>query len=371
MNRKFRIGLATVLLAGAAAVAGVVTVSRHSVPAEAASESPRQSVLTVAVVTPQRLQWPQTLPASGALAAWQEAVIGSEVGSLQITEVFVDVGSIVTRGQELARLSRESTLADLHKEEAAVAQARASLSQAQANAKRARMVKDSGALSEQQINDYLITEETARASLASAEAALESTRITLAKTSVRAVDSGVVTSRSATLGAVVSAGSELFRLLRQGRVEWNAEMDAQQIGQVRSGQKAHLTLADGRQVEGQVRMVAPTLNSNTGRAIAYVALPIDSGAKAGSFASGAIDLESKAVLTLPQSAVVLRDGRSFVFTVGEDSRAIRHLVTTGQYRDDRVEIVKGLNAGVRVVESGGAFLADGAQVTVAATEPKS
>jgi len=369
VNRKIRIGVAAVLLAGVAT--GAITLGRHSAPAEAALEAPRQSVLTVTVVTPHPVQWPQTLPASGAVAAWQEAVIGSEVGSLQITDLFVDVGSVVTRGQELARLSRDSTFADLHKQQAAVAQAKASLSQAQADAKRARAVKDSGALSDQQINNYLITEETARASLASAEAALESTRITLAKTSVRAVDDGVVTSRSATLGAVVSAGSELFRLLRQSRVEWNAEMDAQQIALVRSGQKAHLTLADGRQVEGVVRMVAPTLNSNTSRAIAYVALPTDSGAKAGSFATGAIDLETKVALTLPQSAVVLRDGRSFVFTVGDDSRAIRHLVTTGQRRDNRVEIVKGLNAGVRVVESGGAFLADGAQVTVVATEPKS
>lgn len=369
MNRNLRIGLAVVAVLAAAG--GVATLSLPRSPAAAPPEASRQSVLSVTVTAPQMLDWPQVLQANGALAAWQEAVIGAEVGSLRITNLFVDVGSVVVRGQELARLSQDSTRAEQRKQVALVAQAKASLSQAQANARRARVVKDSGALSEQQVTEYLIAEETARASLASAEAELESTRITLGKTSIRAVDDGVVTTRSATLGNVVSAGTEMFRLLRQGRVEWNAEMDSQQIAFVHPGQKARLTLPGGHSVVGEVRMAAPTLNTSTSRAIVYVSLPADSGATVGSFVSGEIQLDAKSALTLPQSAVVLRDGRSYVFAVGEDNRVIRHTVTTGRRRDNRVEILAGLAVDSRVVEAGGAFLSDGAPVTVVAPGPKS
>lgn len=329
-----------------------------------ATPAARGSVLTVTATVPRLEDWPRTLAASGALAAWQEAVIGAETGNLRVTDLFADVGTQVTRGQELARLSQGSVRADIRKQEALVAEAKATLAQAQANARRARLVKGSGALSDQQVNDYLITEETAKASLASAEADLDNSRITLERTSIRAVDDGVVTSRSATLGTVVSAGAEMFRLQRQNRVEWQAELDARQILRVRPGQTARVTLPDGRTVEGTVRQTAPALNSATARGIVYVALPVGSGALAGGYASGDIALGNSPALTVPQSSVVPRDGRSLVFTIGEDDRVTRRIVTTGRRLGDRVEILSGLPADARLVESGGAFLNDGATVTV-------
>jgi RND family efflux transporter MFP subunit len=364
VSKKVLFAIAAALLIAATTV-GALALR----PPQAPAEVPRAAVLTVTVTSPQRQDWPQLLSGSGALAAWQEAVIGAEVGSLRVNELFVDVGSVVIKGQELARLSQDSTRAELRKQEAQVTQYKARLAQAQANARRARLVKDSGALSEQQVTEYLLAEETAQATLAAAEADLEATRITLAKTVIRALDDGVITSRSATLGNVVVAGTELFRLLRQNRVEWNAELDAQQLAMVRTGQKARLTLPGGARVEGTVRMVAPSLSSSTSRGIVYVALPGGSGATAGSYASGEIELEARSALTVPQSTVVLRDGRAYVFTLNEDNRVARHTVTTGRRRDNRVEITEGLAADAHVVESGGAFLSDGAIVSVAKARP--
>lgn len=360
MNKNILTGVAAILLA----VAAGAFMLRSPLGTSAAANTPRQSALTVTLTAPQPVDWPQALAASGAVAAWQEAVIGSEVGSLRVTDLFVDVGSVVTRGQELARLSQDAIRAELRKHEAEMAQAKATLAQAQANARRARLVKNSGALSEQQVTEYLITEETARANLAATEADLEATRVTLGKTSIRAVDDGVITARSATLGNVVTAGAEMFRLLRQNRVEWNAELNAQQIALVHPGQKARLTLPGGTEVAGTVRMAAPSLNSNTSRGLVYVALPSDSGATVGSYASGEIEMGTRLALTVPQTAVVLRDGRTYVFVVGADNRVVRHTVTTGRRRDNRIEITEGLPADARVVASGGAFLSDGAIVTV-------
>ena len=365
MNPKRLIPIFAVGMIVAASGAGFFLSSSHdkAVAAEAA-EVQKKSVLTVTAVSPSEEEWPQTIETSGAIAAWHEAVIGAEVGGLQITDVLVDVGDKVSQGQELARLSSESPMVDVHKKEAAVAQAKAALESAKANAARTRKIKDKGALSDQQITDYLTAEESAAANLASAEADLENARITLRKTSVQAVDDGVITSRSATLGQVASAGTEMFRLLRQGRIEWNAEVDAQQLQQIRPDQKAVVTLPDGTRIEGRVRVASPSLNTNTSRAIVYVSLPSDCGASAGTFVNGSLELDPKKALTVPQSAIVLRDGRSYLFVLNNDSTVSKRPVQTGRYREGRVEVLDGLDPSIPVVESGGAFLSEGSAVTV-------
>lgn len=107
MNRLIPLGMAVAALAALVGGGVILTRAPHAATTETAAERP--SVLTVTATTPQTQDWPQTLVASSALAAWQEAVIGAEVGNLRITELFADVGSPVVRGQELARLSQDST----------------------------------------------------------------------------------------------------------------------------------------------------------------------------------------------------------------------------------------------------------------------
>ncbi|WP_417068554.1 efflux RND transporter periplasmic adaptor subunit [Niveibacterium terrae] len=335
--------------------------SPQAAPAPAAS----RAVMAVQTVLPQRADWPRELTANGALAAWQEGVVSAETGGLRVTALHADVGDVVKRGQLLAELARDSVEADLRKYQAALASSQASLAQASANAARARQVKGSGALSDQQVNEYLIAERTALASVAQASAQLDAQKIVLAHTRILAVDDGAISSRSATLGKVASSGEEMFRLVRQNRIEWRAELDARQLAEVRSGQSASLTLPDGGTVSGRVRVAAPTLASDTSRAYVYVSLPVASPARAGMYASGRIEVGSRPALSVPQSAVVLRDGRSYVFEVGADSRVLRRSVTIGRRQGDRVEIVSGISDAARVVASGAAFLADGDKVSLA------
>jgi RND family efflux transporter MFP subunit len=347
----------------------------HSMPAMAKSTEDAvvapSAALTVQLVTPSTQDWPQIVQASGPLAAWQEAVVGTETGSLRITELLVDVGSSVKRGQLMARLADEMLQADLSKQNAALDQARLNLAQAQANLQRTKAVTDSGALSGQKIEEYKIEEALKRAALASSEADQKSTRIRLAQTRIVAVDDGVVLARSAMLGNVVPAGTELFRLVRQGRIEWHAELDAQQLARVQQGQAARLTLPGGVAASGTVRLVAPTLSTSTGRATVYVSLAPGSGAQVGMFASGTIELAQAPALTLPQSAVVLRDGRSDVYQMNPDGVTVsRRTVVTGRRQGDRVEVVSGLDSKARVVASGGAFLSEGSRVQVESSKSK-
>ncbi|GKS86203.1 efflux RND transporter periplasmic adaptor subunit [Acidovorax sp. SUPP1855] len=328
------------------------------------------SALTVQVVSAETQTWPQPLQASGALAAWQEIIVSPETSGLRIAELLVDVGSTVRRGQLMARLADGTVKAELRKQEALVAQARASLGQAGTNLRRAQAVDVAGALAPQKMDEYRANEATAQASLASAQADLESARLKLSHTRIVAADDGVVASRSAVLGNVVNAGAELFRLVRQGRVEWRAELDARQLANVRVGQGARLVLPSGMNADGTVRLVSPTLSATTGRGTVYVSLAPGQGAQAGQFASGTIDLGSRAAITLPQSAIVLRDGRSYVYVLDDQQRATSRVITVGRRHGDRVEVVSGLEPRWRVVASGGAFLSEGASVTVASVDAR-
>ena len=277
-----------------------VLVAATAVPCSTAADAPPAAALTVSTVAPRVEHWPVSIPAHGNLAAWQEAVVAAETGGLRIVALSAEVGDVVERGQTLAQLSQDAVLADVALQEARVAQAAAALSEAQANAERAREASGRPAMSEQQAKQYLVGEESAKANLRAAEAQLRSQQIRLDQTHIRAVDDGVIAARSATLGAVVQGGTELFRLVRQNRVEWRAEVMAEQLAHVRPGQTARLRLAGGETVEDTVRVASPTFDPGTRMALVYVDLPAAGSARPGMFARGEILVAAAPALTVPE-----------------------------------------------------------------------
>ncbi|WFU92249.1 efflux RND transporter periplasmic adaptor subunit (plasmid) [Rhizobium sp. CC1099] len=329
------------------------------------ADQPAAPALTVSLVKPAQREWPEIVPASGWLKPWQEAIIASETSGLRITDVLADVGSIVTKGQTLVQLSKNSMLADLRKQEAAVVTAKANLTRAKANADRARRLRPSGALSDEKIAEYLVDEETATASLASEDAALDSAKIKLAQTTITAVDDGLITSRSAELGAVVSAGTELFRLVRQQRVEWQAEVSPRYLPRLSEGLSVKIDGPDDHSIPGKVRLVGPLVSTDTSRAIVYVTLPADVRPRVGLYVTGEIELQTTPALTVPETAVVFRDGINYVFAAGDDKRVRRIRVETGRRNNGEVEIISGIDRSSKVVMSGGAFLSDNDFVRIA------
>jgi HlyD family secretion protein len=343
--------------------AGKKPVANAKAPATAASAP---ASLTVSVVTPERGEWPKTVSANGSIAAWQEAVIGAEAMGLRLTEVAVQVGDRVRRGQLLARLQSATTEAEAATTRAQIAEAEAALAEAQANAERAKQLQATGAISAQQIGQYVTGEQTARARVAALKARADADRVRLAQTRIVAPDDGVISSRTATVGAVVQPGQELFRLIRQQRLEWRAEVPASELAQLSPGVAVRVTPAGGRTVTGKLRMVAPTVDATTRNGIVYVDLPEPGDAKAGMFARGEFEVGRASGLTLPQSAVLLRDGHAYVFVVGADGRVAQTKVEVGRRTGNRVEIAQGLQADARVVAEGAGFLADGDTVRVVA-----
>jgi RND family efflux transporter MFP subunit len=335
---------------------------------KAASTKPANSAkpaLTVTIARPQLTRLPQTLAANGDIAAWQEASIGSEANGLRLTEVLVNVGDVVRAGQLLARFSDETIQADLAQVRAALLEAQATLNEASTNAERARSLMNTGALSTQQINQFITAEQTARARVAAAEANLNAQRLRLKFTQLLAPDSGVISARSATVGAVVANGTELFRMIRKGRLEWRAEVMASELARIRPGTAVTLVAANGTRLSGKVRMIGPTVNPQNRAALVYVdLLPAGSGEAAAKPGMG-----SGNGVTLPQQAVVVRDGFSYVFQLKPDSRVVQQKVKTGRYLQDQVEITEGLSLQDEVVVAGAGFLNDGDLVKVTRSDP--
>lgn len=359
------------LLVAVLAVAGVVwAVGRApSKPANPQASAPKPA-LTVTTAQPQTAQLPITLSANGNITAWQEAVVGSESNGLRLSEVRVNVGDTVRAGQVLASFAAESVLADVAQTKANLAEAEANAQDAAGNAERARSLQATGALSTQQINQFETSAQTAKARVDAARATLAVQQLRLKHTQVLAPDSGVISARSATVGAVVPSGTELFRLIRQGRLEWRAEVTSSELGRLPVGTAVALTAANGAQVTGKVRMLAPTVDVQTRAALVYVDLPTGAAVKAGMFAKGEFNLGMSGALTVPQQAVVVRDGFSYVFRLNADSRVSQLKIQAGRRLGDRVEVLDGLTPDTVLVVSGAGFLNDGDLVkNVPVSEP--
>ena len=327
--------------------------------------------LTVSVVRPERVEWPEVIQASGTITAWQEAIVGAEVVGLRLAELMVDVGDEVTKGQVLARFDDATTLAMVRQTESAVAEAEANVAEAEANAQRAERLGKTGALSQQDATQYLTRGRTAQAQLESAKARLHSQKLALDYTRVVAPDDGVISSRKAMLGMVAAPGTELFRLVRQNRLEWRAELTGAQLAQVQVGDVASVQLVDRTIAHGKVRQVAPVLDESTRIGVAYVELDrsadANTGARAGMYGTGSITLGHRVALTLPSDAIVLRDGHEYVFVLGPDGRVALTKVDVGRRFGNGVEISAGLTDEQQVVSAGAAFLNDADAVRVVPT----
>ena len=345
---------------------GAVWALAFSAPAQDKAATAVRPALTVSAVQPQTMTLPQVMQAHGSVAAWQEALVGAELPGLKLTEVKVNVGDVVRRGDLLALLQSDTLRAELAQTQAAVAEAEAAAQEARAQAERARSLQQQGFFSPAQLSAALASEAVALARVQSARAALALQQLRLAQTEVRAPDAGVISGRNATVGSV--AGTELFRLIRQGRLEWRAEVTAAELPRVRVGAPVRVQAASGLELQVRVRMLAPSADPQTRNALVYVDVTAPRGQAAalvpGMFASGLIELGRSSGLTVPQTAVVVRDGFSYVYALGAQDKVAQVKVQTGRQVGDRLEIVSGLAPDARLVASGGAFLNHGDTVRV-------
>ncbi len=335
--------------------------AKAKTPAAKPSQSASQTV-GVAPVTIQSL--PRIINASGTVTAWEEVPVGAETGGLTAVSVNVEEGQMVRQGQVLVQLNDSVLRAQLRQQQAAVVSAKATQAQADAALRRARDLQQKGYLSQASLETSTAQQATAAAQVASAQAAEGETVARLAQASIRAPVSGLISKRSVTKGQIVSMGSELFRIVRDGRLELNAEIPETDLALVRAGMPAQITSEQVGTVSGHVRLVNSEVDPASRLGVARVALSAMGGFRPGMFARTQINASAQPAATVPTAALLYRENNAGVFVVDAQNRArFRPVQIVARTADSTA--ATGLTQGERVVVKGAGFLGEGDAVRVA------
>jgi len=319
---------------------------------------------TVTVATAALQNLPRTVTASGTISAWEEVPVGAETGGLTATAVYVDEGRYVRQGQPLVQLNDALLRAQLRQQQAAVQTAEANASRDQAALGRAQELKERGFLSQASLDTALANQRASDANLAAARASLSETQTRLSQATIRAPVSGLVISRNVTRGQIVSPGTELFRIVRDGRLELDAQVPETDLGLVRAGQTAVVSSDQVGETTGTVRIVTPEVNAETRLGLARISLS-GGGFRPGMFGRARIDVGASPAVTVPTAAVLYRENRPGVYILDNQNRA-RFRPVVIQTRAREWTAVDGVQAGARVIVSGAGFLGEGDRVRVAA-----
>jgi RND family efflux transporter MFP subunit len=323
--------------------------------------------LTVTTGALEQVELNRMIDSAGAVMAWEEMSLGVELAGVRVAEVLVEVGDAVKKGDVLLRLDRRSLQAELRQHQAMLEQAKANQVLAHANAERARAMRERKLMAIGDIDQMIAGERVAEAAVLNADAALASAQLRLDFADLRAPDDGLISSRMVQPGRVVGAGEELLRLIRQGRLEWRAELPEADFAKVSIGALVNV-LSDAGPTSARVRKVSPGLDPVSRTGTVFADIPVPGSLKAGMFAHGQIVLGNTTTAMLPSAAIVERDGYRYAFVLGAKDLVAQRRIEVGQSFAERTEVLSGIVPTDRVVIQGAAFLSDGDRVRVVAAD---
>ncbi len=324
--------------------------------------------LVVTTVLPVSREVAVSIAVSGSVSAWQEMSLGVELTGNRATEVLVEVGDRVRAGQPLLRLDSRTLNVQFRQAEASVTQAEAALELAQANSARGDSLVGQGLISSSDSDKLRADLRSAEAQLITAQADRDAARLRLGFATLSAPDDGIISARSVQPGQVVSAGSELLRLIRRGRLEWQADLAEADLIRVKPGAVVELSGPSGTKISGRVRTVSPAVDPATRTGLLYADLPEPGPLRAGMFAEGRILVGNTMASVVPRESIVFRDGFAYLFVVKPVAvttadialrRVEQRRVDIGVRQGDFTEILSGLESAERVVRRGAGFLGNG------------
>jgi RND family efflux transporter MFP subunit len=348
---------------------------------------PQATAVAVTVVKTEVADFIERVLVTGSLVAREEILVAPEVESLRVLELLVDEGDTVKKGQVLARLVTEGldaqlaqNAANITRVDASIAQAMSAITSAEARlveaknaVERARPLRQSGVVSEATLDTREAAFRAADASLVSARdglkvaqaerAQFEAARRELtwrrANTEVRAPADGVISRRTGRVGQTASAQQDaMFRIIRDGAVELDAEMPESVLAKVRVDQPALVTVTGLGEIAGKVRLISAEVDRTSRLGRVRIAFANDPRLKLGAFGRGTIETAKSRGLALPVPAVLFADEKSFVQVVKGD-KVVSTRVETGITSAGRTEIKSGLAEGDIVIARAGTFLRDG------------
>jgi RND family efflux transporter MFP subunit len=342
-------------------------------PAAAKTSAPTAlEFLASEVVTTEPAELRQVMQLTGTLRAVDQVTVKAKVAA-EVRAVMVREGEPVKAGQVVVKL-------DTSEYEARVAQARGNLNNARAQMEIASKARDNnlvlvekGFISKNAFDNSASQYVAAKASVDSAQGALDIVLKSLNDTVSRAPISGLVSVRHVQPGEKVAMDSRLLEIVNLQQLELEAAVPSSEISKVAIGQKVELRIEGlPQRFDGKVVRVNPATQAGSRSVPVYVQVANPQNLlRVGMFADGRLLLSSKAgVVTLPQSAVRKVNNGSFVFAIVNNKieRLPVTLGNTGLVGDDHhIEITSGLEFGAQVIRADMGNLTPGTPVRVNAT----
>ena len=336
-----------------------------------ARQNQNDEAIKLTVVSPKIAKFSPKLNLHGELVAKDDVAVGSALQGQQISEVLVEVGENVQKGQILALLDNAGVKAKFDQQTAALEvakqnlnSAKAAFSESESALKRAKDLAAKKAISSQELEQANAKEASARANLNSAKAQISQIKAQIAeakdqlgKASVIAPVSGVITAKKAQIGALTS-GEALFNIAKDGVIELSADTDARELAQIKVGMSAQAQIYDVKEaVKGKVRLVPVSMDTSS--RLGKVKISLDGGAKfIGSYAKAVIDLPEFSALALPAQAVSFTEAGAFA-TLIKDSKAQKRKIQTGLRANGLVQVISGVSEDDEVALKAAALVNDG------------
>lgn len=318
--------------------------------------------------------------ASGYVVAQRKAAVASK-GTGRLVFLGVVEGDRVKAGQVLARIEDADIRAQLAQARASLQLARADLRDATQGLRRERFLLDSNLTSQANYDAAEARYERVQASIALAEAGVTVAEVSLENTVVRAPFDGTVLTKNADVGEVVAplaGGAQskgaVVTIADLGSLQVEVDVSESSIEQIAVGQPAEIVLDAYPEVRypGYVAKIVPTADRAKATVQVKVAfrrydsrvLP-DMSAKVHFLPreTRATQADTLPLLTVPQSAVVLRGGQNVVYTISS-GRAVEVPVVVGRRMGRGVAILQGLAVGTQVIDSVSDRLSSGTKVKV-------
>ena len=322
------------------------------------------------VAIARRRELSTTLPVSGGLRAVNSAFVRAKVAA-EVREVLVREGDRVERGQVLVRLDDTEYQWRLRQAEDQAAASKAQLDITERTLTNNKALVDQGFISTTALDTSVSSAAGARASLQAARAAAELARKSVGDAVLRAPLAGLVSQRLVQPGERVAIDAKLVEVVDLSRIELEAAMTPEDVAGVRVGQLAKLQI-DGlaEPVPSRVVRINPSTQTGTRAVMVYLALDAHPALRQGLFARGAIEMESKITLVVPQSAVRLDQAQPYVLLL-DNGRVLQRVVSTGARGEITLDgasdgtretgvSVSGIDEGATVLRGSVGALRDGA-----------
>lgn len=361
-----RHGITTLALLAATGL-GLLAASPVQAADAVAPNAPRPPAVTVSHAVRAHIR--ETVPVAGTFVAREEIQVTSEVDGLIITEVLAEEGDSVKAGQVLARLDRSSLEVSLAQNLAQIARAEANLVQAEASFERAEALRKSGTTSAEVYDQRRAAALSARADKAALEAQRREIELKLARTEVKAMAGGIISRRTAKVGAIppaamaAASAEPLFRIIANGEVELEADAPETVLSRLKAGQAADVeVIGADTKMGGTLRLVSPEVSRTTRLGRVRIALATGSRVTIGTFGRADVVTGTGDGVLVPLSAVQFVPGGAQVQVVKNGVVETRN-VTIGLKTLGQAQIRDGVNAGDQVVTISGTFVRGGDRVT--------